>query len=303
MATTGTLPGRDCLTFTVMHRRCAHGYILSVGTRECITTLILYATTVADWRNIMNINYDNPIIDRLAETLIFRAKMSKSFKITSEHIGSEGLQNWKNLCSMMHKATWNYVKFCEDASANGASDVTAKRVRDDLYVIAGGIIKAIGPINGYTLGGHTVFVKIDGEITKSVAHDAIVNSAIACMGSLRDEYHGEALLVKSERDNVASELRELRKTNGVNPDRIKALETRQANLDSRLKDLKAIPGMVTVKHVKPGDETFRRNLEASLTFIVGSQSRRSFDELKLEDERLKAERKARRKANKDKGKQ
>lgn len=224
------------------------------------------------------INSESSIISNLADTLVARVDFGKSFNINADYIGVDGLIQWKGICTMMQKSAWNYVKFHEDTAFVASSDITDKKVTDDLFFAVKAVINAIGPVNGFELR----------------ENNAIFNCAVKVMERMSDEYHGEALTVKSELANVNKELRNVK--NGMSEEYVTALETKKEVLSEQLKELKKVKGMVTVGHNKVNENTFRRNFEASLAKIVAGQSRKSFDELQAEEEARKAEKRAAKKA-------
>lgn len=228
------------------------------------------------------IDVNSAVISNLADALVMRNKFGNNFKITADYIGVDGVVQWSNLMTMLNKTAWEYMRFVENTAFVASGETSVKKYSDDVHFVVSAIINAIGPVNGYHVReNNVIFLK-----------------AISVFEKSKEVFHGEALTVKSEKDNVSKELRNVK--TGMNPDYVASLEAQKEELSKRLNELRKIPGMVTTEPVPVSDETFRKAFERELARVVAGQNRKSADELKAEDDARKAEKKAQRKANKAK---
>lgn len=103
-----------------------------------------------------------------------------------------------------------------------------------------------------------------------------------------DEYHGEALIVKSQLVNAKKTLKEyLDAPNGVNTEAIATTQKTVDRLEKRLAILKTKPGNITLEWRQIGDGAFIADMEKYLCKLAKNQLPMTADEYKAYKKALK----------------
>ena len=208
-------------------------------------------------------NTVNPI-ENLSENLILVSKMQKSFAITGEHLGAIPFTTWSNAVRKLHAEAYKVVHIAHD------DDLTKMDTTIDKSALYGAIrevLALIGEVNGHKLN----------------CNEAVAIMAVAEASRTVNVYHGEALMVKSQLDNVKSALRKVEDAdNGVSEGYIANLEKQKSEFEEKLAELKLVPDMVTVERTRVNDKSFRASFEHYLGDLVTGQKMKSWDELEAE---------------------
>ena len=215
---------------------------------------------------------NNNIIPELANALALSNRMEKKFTISGEHIGATNIPVWHNA---MHKLHGEAYKIVCNAHNNDLTKVDETVDKTSLYGAIREILALIGEVNGHKLACNE--------------HFAII--AIAECAKSYDEFHGEALTVKSQLTNVRKQIRDIEDiTEGINKEYRENLFKQEERLANRLAELKAMPDMVTCEFTKVSDKAFRSAIEHALGAIINGQKMKTWEELEAEAKAKKEER-------------
>ena len=200
-------------------------------------------------------------------------------KLTADQLGAESFRSWTDSLAKLHLAAYSIYAKCENdnlAKATQSLDLTP------LFDVIRGILDGIGDING-----HKVYPTAE-----------LATLIIGYSGKRANSDSPELQLTLSKIRNRKKELTEYEKTNGVNPDAIKAMKDEIAVLEEIKDDLLAQPDNRIKKPTRTSDAMFRLEVEHRFARVIAEQMAKSWEELEAEAEARKAERKAKNKARK-----
>jgi hypothetical protein len=198
-------------------------------------------------------------------------------KLNAEQIGAENLRNWKDLINTLHKESYIVYAECEnnDLSADDPSlNLTP------VFSALRSILAEFGEVNGHKLFANTELATL----------------VIGYSGK-RGNLDSPALqLCNSKLGNRRRELAKFEKTNGVNPDAIKALQDEIADLEAERDDLIDSPDNRIKEPTRTTADAFRLDVEHRLARVIAEQKAKTWEQLEAEDAARKAERRAKTKA-------
>lgn len=198
-------------------------------------------------------------------------------KLNAEQIGAENLRNWKDLINTLHKVS--YVVYAECENNDLATDDPSLNLTP-VFSALHAILAEFGEINGHKL----------------FANAELATLVIGYSGK-RGNLDSPALqLCNSKLGNRRRELAKFEKTNGVNPDAIKALQDEIAELEAEKADLIDSPDNRIKEPTRTTSDAFRLDVEHRLARVIAEQKAKSWEDLEAEAEARRAERRAKTKA-------
>lgn len=224
-------------------------------------------------------------IPGMIDALTLSGDMPKNWAIKRDSIGSVNYAIWTFEIKGLQMAVYDLEKYESDYAITDPSrnvlpynEDWYQYLKDAVYTQARVIMDLIGPINGH----------------KFRDTNKVVSIARKYATVLKDEWHGDALLTESQLRNVKSELELLDKfPNGVREGYREEREVLKATLEEKLKEFRSVPGMRYPQPAATPAATFRKNLEHELALLVTNRKMKSWEELEVEKEIKRRERRAR----------
>ena len=220
----------------------------------------------------------NFVNSTIADCLVDNNRFA-SRKLTADQLGAESFRSWTDAIEKLHLAAYSIYAKCENdnlAKATESLDLTP------LFSVIRGILDGIGDING-----HKVYPTAE-----------LATLIIGYSGKRANADSPELQLTLSKLRNRKKELTDYEKTNGVNPECIKAMKDEIAVLEEIKSDLLDQPDNRIKKPTRTSDAMFRLEVEHRFARVIAEQMAKSWEELEAEEAARKAERKAKNKARK-----
>ena len=214
----------------------------------------------------------------LVDSLQFNNRFGNK-KLLAEHIGAEDLHNWKQLITNLHKAAYDVYVLCENDEPT-EEDLTGLDLTA-VYDALREIYAQIGEVNG-----HKMYVT-------AKAATIIIGKAGSGNGNW---YHPDLQFAMSKLSNAKKLLRNLKETNGANPEAIKEQEEAIETITDEITALKNQPDMWHKTATRIKTETFRADVERTIARAIAGQKAKTWDELEAEEAARKEARKNKRRA-------
>ena len=181
-----------------------------------------------------------------------------------------------------------YVVFCEDVTE--LANVAFRVFRERMSTVANAdSANAMHEFNDSEELRNAMFSAISaiiddiGEIGegKLIANAMIYAHAVESCYKFYDEYHGKALLIKSQLANYKKTMREyMDSPSGVNAEAITSTNANIERLEAELSELRKKPGMVTLEWRQANSASFVADMEKYLCKLIKRQLPMSADEFK-----------------------
>ena len=223
----------------------------------------------------MNTTFTN---STLANCLVDNNRFANR-KLTADQLGAESFRSWNDAVADLHSAAYSVYVKCEN---DNLAKATANLDLTPLFDKIRGILDGIGDING-----HKVYPTAE-----------LATLIVGYSGKRANADSPELQLCLSKIRNRKKELAEYEKTNGVNPDSIKAMKDEIAVLEEIKEDLLAKPDNRFKKPTRTSESAFRLEIEHRFARVIANQMAKTWEELEAEDAARKADRKAKAKARK-----
>lgn len=214
----------------------------------------------------------------LVDSLVFNNRFGNK-KLTAVQIGAEDLHIWESLITNLHKVSYEVYVLCENDNPT-EEDLSALDMTK-VYNALRDILAQIGDINGHKM-----------YVTTKMATLCVAKS-----GTGNGNWYAPELQFKmSQLSGAKRTLRDYQKTNGINPDSIKELETLIDTYEDEVSELKNTPDMWRKIATRTSANAFRSDVERTIARAISGQKAKTWDELEAEDKARKEDRKAKRKA-------
>lgn len=200
--------------------------------------------------------------------------------VSENKVGMEMFAKWRACENMAYDAFYDYACAKRNAASMGESESIDKAVSDKAYAILRELLACIGEVNGYKL----------------VANSNMMDEVCACTHKRVKPLAGEALKQASIVKNLRDEVNGF--ANGMNPDYVQAKTLEYETAKAKLAILKKQDNSCDNKDIRVSKTAFYTALEDTLAKIANKQEMTPRAVLEAEAAKRKAERDAKRKANK-----
>lgn len=220
-------------------------------------------------------------MNNIAKTLVrnITIKDKKSSRVTGDFVGVEAYSDWKIAIEAAHEAFYKYES-AKIKLGNGTVQ-SIKDEKNNAVEAFKAIADLVGEVNG---------VKLETSIE---AMELVSKFAIRTV----EQYAGQAMLIKSERDNLRKQLDNV--SNGMSEEYISNLEKEYEAKNEELKLEMKKPGSAKKGDTITTYSFFVYNAETRLAKAIEKQEAQSYEEIVAEREAKKAANKAKAKARRD----
>lgn len=212
----------------------------------------------------------------------------KGRRVNASQIGAVDFRLWKDLMGSVHTPAYNVYKAQEDHEPKEViekfKDATVDAVKE--------VFKELGDLYLLDADGkpHATPIKVDADF-------------VAVIEELCSKYAGrvgtqkavELQIVESQISNNNKLLKQYEELNGVKEETIEKIKKELEELDKEKARILELPDMRKGRPEMTSLDTFRLQLENHIGRFLKGEKAKSWEEKQAEDEKKKAERKARKK--------
>lgn len=207
----------------------------------------------------------------------------KEARVNENRVSVELFANWMALEKVAYNALYDYAEARERvkvAKSHGEDCTIDKAISDSAFSALRSLLNAIGEVNGHKL----------------IANDDMLIDVCACVYTVKKPLVGEAFTQASIVANLRKEVNGF--ANGMNPEYVQAKTVEFEAAKVKLALLKKQVHSCDNKKERAKFDEFRLSIENELARVANKQEMTPRAELEARDAALKAERAAKRKANK-----
>ena len=208
-------------------------------------------------------------------------KNNRAARVNAKAVGIDNYANWKVAVDHAFEAFYRYA----DARRKISMDGEDARVDADLTSAAfkalRNVLALIGEVNGHKL----------------IANDAMLNTLAGITMVNRKDLIGEAFTQASVVANLKDQVKDFRA--GMNPEYVEKVNHDLEVAKIRLAELCKLENSAETKTIRVKAGAFYIALETELALIVNKQDAMSWEDLDARDAKIKEERDAKRRANKN----
>lgn len=207
----------------------------------------------------------------------------KEARVNENRVSVEMFAMWLATEKVAFNAFYDYAEARENvkiAKSHGVEATIDKAISDNAFASLRSLLNAVGEVNGHKL----------------IANDEMLIDVCACVYTVKKPLVGEAFTQASVVANLRKEVNSF--ANGMNPEYVQAKTVEFEAAKVKLALLKKQVNSCDNKKERAKFDEFRLSLENELARIANKQEMTPRAELEARDAALKAERAAKRKANK-----
>lgn len=208
-------------------------------------------------------------------------KNNGSARISTKAVSIDLYASWKVAEDSAYEAFYRYADARRKTAHMGENATIDAEVTSNAFKALRNLLTLIGEVNGHKL----------------MANNAMLDDLASASMCEVKELKGEALTQKSVVDNLKAQYNDIHA--GMNPEYVEKITTDYEVAKVRFAELCKLEDSCDTKTARVKINAFRSALETKLAKIVNKQDAMTWEELDARDSAIKAERDAKRKANKN----
>ena len=208
-------------------------------------------------------------------------KNNRAALVNSKNVDIKDFANWKVAEDTAFRAFYEYADARRKAARMGENAKVDKAITDNAFNALRAILAIVGEVNGHKL----------------IANEAMLNDLAGASRVEVKELIGEALTQKSVRDNLKKQVDGIHA--GMNPEYVEKVQHDYEVARIHFNELCKLEGSCKTETVRVKKNQFYVALETGLAQIIKEQNATPWEVLDARDANIKAERDAKRRANKN----